>query len=231
MAVSRTLKQIQGRVVTCERCPELRTYCEKVAREKRRAYANEDYWGKPVPAFGDHRARILLVGLAPGAHGANRTGRMFTGDRSGDFLYAALNRAGMANQPVATSRDDGLRLSGVYITASLRCAPPGNKPTADQLNACRTYLVDEIRILQPRVILCLGGISWNTTLRAMAGLGCEIPTPKPKFGHGCELVLEEAMLLGCYHVSQQNTFTGRLTEAMVDAILKRARQFADGRAG
>jgi len=154
---------------------------------------------------------------------------MFTGDRSGDFLYAALHRAGMASQPTATSCDDGLQLSGVYITASLRCAPPGNKPTANQLNTCRPYIQDEIRILRPAVILCLGGIGWDATLRALTDVGCEMPRPKPKFGHGCEVALQQAKLLGCYHVSQQNTFTGRLTESMLDEILQRAQQMADGR--
>ncbi len=175
-----------------------------------------------MPAFGDHRARILIVGLAPAAHGANRTGRMFTGDRSGDFLYAALYRVGLANQPNSTDREDGLRLKGVYITAPLRCAPPGNKPTPTQLAKCASYLLEELAAIRPAVIIALGGIGWNATLRTLQQAGVEVPRPRPRFAHGTECALGSTVLLGCYHVSQQNTFTGRLTEAMMDTLLARA---------
>lgn len=220
----RSLHVLHERIISCERCPELRAYCAEVGRAKRRAYENDTYWARPVPGFGDPRARIMIVGLAPAAHGANRTGRMFTGDRSGDFLYAALHRAGFANQPHATHRDDGLQLTGVYIAAALRCAPPANKPTVQQLANCRPHLVDELRLLKPRAIIALGAIGWNAALPALAERGIEIPKPKPKFAHGAEVSIGEITLLGCYHVSQQNTFTGRLTEPMLDRVLKRARQ-------
>lgn len=212
----------------CRRCPELREYCAHIAREKRRAFRDWTYWGRPVPGFGDERAKIIIVGLAPAAHGANRTGRMFTGDRSGDFLYAALHRAGLANQARATHRGDGLALRGVYITAALRCAPPANRPTAAQLANCSPYLRDEIRLLCPAVLVCLGAIAWNAALAALRDGGLAIPRPKPKFAHGRELSLASVALLGCYHVSQQNTFTGRLTEVMLDSILRRARAIVEG---
>ncbi|HRP63254.1 MAG TPA: uracil-DNA glycosylase [Phycisphaerales bacterium] len=216
------LRVLQESIVACTRCPELRAYCDDVARTKRRAYEDWDYWGKPVPGFGDENAKIMIVGLAPGAHGANRTGRMFTGDRSGDFLYAALHRAGFANQPHSVSRDDGLSLRGVYISAAVRCAPPANKPTPTQRANCLPYLVEEIRLLKPRVLVCLGSIGWDAALTALREVGRVIPTPRPKFGHAREITLGEIALLGCYHVSQQNTFTGRLTEPMIDAVLRRA---------
>lgn len=167
------------------------------------------------------------MGLAPGAHGANRTGRMFTGDRSGDFLYAALHRVGLANQPDSTHRDDGLKLTNVYITAAQHCAPPANKPTASQLRACRSYLVDELRLLQPRVVLCLGGIAWKAALSALADRGDAMPRPLPSFAHAAEHRIGQITLLGSYHVSQQNTFTGRLTEPMFDAVLNRAKSLAE----
>lgn len=222
----RSLSVLEQSIPRCRRCPELREYCAQVAHEKRRAFADWKYWGKPVPSFGDRQARILIVGLAPAAHGANRTGRMFTGDRSGDFLYAGLHRAGLANQPQAEHRDDGLRLSGVYITAALRCAPPGNKPTANQLADCRSYLVEEFGVLRPAVIICLGAIAWNAVLAALGNAECEIPRPKPKFSHGAVCRLQQTTLVGCYHVSQQNTFTGRLTERMLDDVLLRAKALA-----
>ena len=181
-----------------------------------------------MPGFGDHRARILIIGLAPAAHGANRTGRMFTGDRSGDFLYAGLFRAGLANQTRSTDRDDGLSLKGVYITAPLRCAPPGNKPTPSQLANCAPYLHEELSIVRPAVIIALGGIGWNATLRALDATGVAVGRPRPRFAHGAVCPLGSTVLLGCYHVSQQNTFTGRLTEAMMDALLARARAIAEG---
>ena len=211
-------------IITCRRCPRLTAYREEVARTKRRAYADQDYWGRPVPCFGDFQARLLLVGLAPGAHGANRTGRMFTGDRSGDFLYAALYRAGFASQPQSTHRGDGLTLHGACITAAGRCAPPKNRPTAAELANCLPYLEAELRLLsEVRVILALGGIAFDYTLRALRNLGIRLPRPKPKFAHGAEIPLGRYTLLGCYHPSQQNTFTGRLTPEMMDAVLQRAR--------
>jgi uracil-DNA glycosylase family 4 len=202
-----------------------------VAREKRAAYADWDYWGRPVPGFGDRRAWLLVVGLAPAAHGANRTGRMFTGDRSGDFLYAALHRAGLASGPTSTARDDGLRLTGAYITAALRCAPPGNQPTAEERANCREYLEAELDILipSPRVILALGGYAFNHVLRILRDRGVEVPRPAPKFGHGAIVELVDAPhLIGSYHPSQQNTFTGKLTPEMLDAVLARARDLGRG---
>ena len=213
-------------VSSCASCPELRTYCNQIALAKRRAFMHCTYWAKPVPSFGDRQAKIMIIGLAPAAHGANRTGRMFTGDRSGDFLYAALHRAGLANQPTSRDRDDGLKLAGVYITAAARCAPPQNKPTALQLERCRRFLVEEFALLQPRVLMCLGGIAWNATLAALRELPAKLPKPLPKFSHGAECELERFTMLGCYHVSQQNTFTGRLTERMIDAVVNRAKSIA-----
>lgn len=224
----RSLTQISRAITRCRRCPELREYCAEVGRVKRKAYADWIYWAKPVPGFGDLKAKIIIVGLAPGAHGANRTGRMFTGDRSGDFLYTALHRAGLANQPDATDLDDGLRLKGVYITAAQRCAPPGNKPTAAQLGNCSSYLHEEMRALQPRVVIALGGIGWSASLKALAEVGRSAPSPKPKFGHGVAIELDGIHLLGCYHVSQQNTFTGRLTGPMIDKVLERAKAVGGG---
>jgi uracil-DNA glycosylase family 4 len=220
------LPVIQDRVVRCRSCPELREYCREVAATPRKSYADWTYWGRPVPAFGDGRAWLLIVGLAPAAHGANRTGRMFTGDRSGDFLYAALHRAGLANQARSVGRDDGLRLRGVYITAALRCAPPANRPQAEQLTRCRPFLVEELETLRPPVTLCLGGIAWDATCRALQTLGVALPRPKPRFGHGVEQPLGWTTVLGSYHVSQQNTFTGRLTEPMLDRVLDRAAAIA-----
>ena len=220
--MKRSLTVLASAIPRCTRCPELRAYCAEVARTRRRAFADWEYWGRPVSPFGDHRARIMILGLAPAAHGGNRTGRMFTGDRSGDFLYAALHRAGLANQPTSVSRDDGLKLRGVYISAALRCAPPANKPTPRQLDNCRPYLIDELRLLQPRAIVCLGSIAWNAALASVNARGFALPRPRPKFGHAAEVNIGETTLLGCYHVSQQNTFTGRLTPAMLDGVLRRA---------
>lgn len=225
----RSLKVLELAIPRCTRCPELRAYCAEVATTRRRAFADWTYWGQPVPGFGDRRAKIMIVGLAPAAHGGNRTGRVFTGDRSGDFLYAALDRAGLANQPTSVSRDDGLHLRGVYITAALRCAPPGNKPMPRQLDNCRPYLIEELQKLQPRVIIGLGSIAWNATLLAMAACGFALSRPRPKFSHGTEVVVGNTTLLGCYHVSQQNTFTGRLTPTMLDEVLRRAQAIASER--
>ncbi len=213
---------------------------ESVAREKRRAFRDWTYWGRPVPAFGDPAARILALGLAPAAHGANRTGRMFTGDRSGDFLYAALHRAGFASQPLSESVGDGLRLRDIFITAAVRCAPPGNRPLPSEVARCAGFLERELNYLpRVKIILCLGGLAFRAALDLARNLGYALPKPLPKFGHGVEIVLEPRphgavasaplTLLGCYHPSQQNTFTGRLTPALIDAVLSRARQLVSGR--
>jgi uracil-DNA glycosylase family 4 len=199
---------------------------EQVAREKRAAYRDYTYWGRPVPAFGDPEARVFVVGLAPAAHGANRTGRMFTGDRSGDWLYRALHRAGFANQPGSTDRTDGLRLSDLLVTAAVRCAPPANKPTTDERDTCRQWLEAELdRMPQVEVIVTLGQLAWNQTLRILGDRGVPVPRPRPRFGHGAEMSLDGGpVVLGSYHPSQQNTFTGKLTEHMFDAVWARARE-------
>jgi uracil-DNA glycosylase family 4 len=217
----RALAALQERITSCRACPRLVAWREDVAVTKRAAFADEDYWGRPVPGFGDPDAWLLLVGLAPAAHGANRTGRMFTGDRSGDWLYAALHRAGFANQPTSTARDDGLALDGAYVTAAVRCAPPANKPTPAERDACRPFLVEELALLDGvQVIVALGGFGWDAALAAVGGV-----RPKPRFGHCAETVLPDGrVLLGSYHPSQQNTFTGRLTEAMLDDVFRRARE-------
>jgi uracil-DNA glycosylase family 4 len=220
---ARALRALEKRVVGCERCPELRAYCAAVARDKRRAFADQEYWGKPVPGFGDPKARIWILGLAPAAHGGNRTGRVFTGDRSGDFLFAALHRAGLANQPTSFARDDGLALKDTWISAALRCAPPANKPKPHELDNCSVHVDDEWDALEHvRVIVCLGGIAWDAALRLFARKGIAVPRPRPRFAHDAEVALGGRALLGCYHVSQQNTFTGRLTPAMIDRRLERA---------
>jgi uracil-DNA glycosylase family 4 len=210
-------------IVACRKCPRLVRWREQVAREKRAAYRAEEYWGKPVPGFGDAQARVLVIGLAPAAHGGNRTGRVFTGDRSGDWLYAALYRAGLANQPTSTHRGDGLRLRGCYVAACVRCAPPDNKPTIHERDQCLPYLVEELRLLKRvRVLVCLGGFAWDGALRVLRALGYA-GKPRPHFGHGAEAVVGPYTLLGCYHPSQQNTFTGRLTEKMLDGVMQKAR--------
>ena len=206
----------------CRACPRLVEWRERVANDRRAAFRDEIYWGRPVPGFGDPNARVVIVGLAPAAHGANRTGRMFTGDRSGDFLYAALHRTGFANQPTSTHRDDGLRLRDVWITAPVRCAPPANKPTVDERDSCRPWLERELALLDARVFVALGAFA----LQALCGiLGA---APRPRFAHGGETALADGRwVLASYHVSQQNTFTGRLTEAMLDQVLQRARTLLD----
>jgi len=227
----RELARLHASVIACERCPALRDYCSRVAREKRRAYADWDYWGRPVPGFGDALARIWILGLAPAAHGGNRTGRVFTGDRSGDFLYAALHRARLANQSEATSRDDGLSLRDVYVSAAARCAPPANRPARDELARCSSYLDAELSLLaRVRVIVCLGGIAWNAALDVLKRSGRAELARRPPFAHGAELAAAGVTMIGSYHVSQQNTFTGRLTAAMFDAVLARAREIARARA-
>jgi uracil-DNA glycosylase family 4 len=235
MTREQALLALQDEIVQCRRCPRLVEWRETVAREKRASFRDETYWGRPVPSFGDPSARILIVGLAPAAHGANRTGRMFTGDRSGDWLYRSLHRAGLANQPEATSRDDGLELRRVWITAMAHCAPPANKPTVAERDACRPWLERELELLAPelRCIVALGGLAWNQLLRVAADQGWAVPSPRPKFGHGEEVSIGPptpgatgCLLLGSYHPSQQNTFIGRLTEPMFDAIWSRAAQLA-----
>jgi uracil-DNA glycosylase family 4 len=224
------LATLTDEVSACRRCPRLVAWREQVARERRAAFASEDYWGRPLPGFGDPTARVLVLGLAPAAHGANRTGRMFTGDRSGDFLFAALCRNGFANQPTSRARDDGLRLRGAWITAAVRCAPPGNRPTPGERDACLPWSVRELRVLgNVRVLLCLGGFAWDAGLRLIdAADGGRAPRrPRRRFAHGAEMEAEPYSLLGCYHPSQQNTFTGRLTEPMIDAVLQRAGELAD----
>jgi uracil-DNA glycosylase family 4 len=217
------LAQLERQVVSCTRCPRLVQWRQEVARTKRAAFAQEEYWGRPIPGFGDPAARLLVLGLAPAAHGGNRTGRIFTGDRSGDWLFAALWRAGYASQPTSVSRDDGLTLRDCFVTASVRCAPPANRPLPSERDNCLPYLGRELDLLPARVILCLGSFAWDVALRALAAGGTALPRPRPRFGHGAEAQVGEQALLGCYHPSQQNTFTGKLTEAMLDAILARAR--------
>lgn len=225
---ARDLAALEARVVECRACPRLVEWREQVAREKRAAFADWDYWGRPAPGFGDPGARIVVLGLAPAAHGANRTGRVFTGDRSGDFLYAALHRAGLANQALAVSRDDGLELRGAWVTAAVRCAPPANKPTTAERDRCLPWTVEELRLLaDARVVLCLGQFAWDAALRLRVAAGAPAARPKPRFGHGAEFDDGGWLpMLGCFHVSQQNTFTGRLTEGMIDGVLRRAREIA-----
>jgi len=230
------LERVGAEVVRCKRCPRLVEYREHIGRVKRRAYRDQEYWARPVPAFGDPAARLLIVGLAPAAHGANRTGRMFTGDRSGLWLYRALHRAGFASQPESTGRDDGLRLRGAYVTAACRCAPPDNRPSREELSTCRPFLVREIEALHARaargrrslVVLALGQIALATALDALRSTGVEIPRPLPRFGHLAEHPLPGRITLLCsYHPSQQNTQTGRLTEPMFDAVFTRAKALLD----
>jgi uracil-DNA glycosylase family 4 len=218
------LDRVNHRVAACRRCERLVAWREEVARVKRAAFRDEPYWGRPVPSFGDPEAWLLVVGLAPAAHGANRTGRMFTGDRSGDWLYRALHRAGLASQPWSISREDGLRLRGAYITAAVRCAPPGNRPTTSERENCREYLEAELDLLgNLRVVVALGGFGYGQALRILAGRGFELPTPRPGFAHGREIPLGSRLhVLASYHPSQQNTFTKRLTEPMFDRIWARA---------
>jgi uracil-DNA glycosylase family 4 len=218
------LRELGGEIAACRRCPRLVAWREQVAQERRAAFADQDYWGRPLPGFGDPAARLLVLGLAPAAHGANRTGRMFTGDRSGDFLFAALWRTGFANQPTSTGRADGLELRDTWISAAVRCAPPANRPTPLERDTCLSWSVRELELLeQVRVVLCLGAFAWDAALRLISTTGASTPRPRPRFGHGAELASERYALLGCYHPSQQNTFTGKLTEAMIDSVLLRAR--------
>lgn len=217
-----SLASLHRRIVRCERCPRLVKWREEVARVKRRAYRDEEYWGRPVPGFGDPKARLVIVGLAPGAHGANRTGRLFTGDRSGDFLYAALHRAGFANQPTSTHRQDGLELRDCFITCPVRCVPPDNKPNPEEIRSCRPFLREELELLRPRAYLALGSLAWTATLDFLSW-----EKPFPKFGHGQRLQRDGIFVAASFHVSQQNTQTGRLTEAMFDQVLNGLRSLLD----
>jgi uracil-DNA glycosylase len=219
-----SLEELAVEIHACGRCPRLVEWREASAAAPPRRFQGEDYWARPVSGFGDPEARLAIVGLAPAAHGANRTGRMFTGDRSGDWLYAALHRAGYANQPESTRSDDGLRLDGAYIAAVVRCAPPANRPTPAERDNCLPYLARDLALLERcQTIVTLGSFAWDGTLRALRDLGAVAPRPKPRFGHGAETRVANWNMLGCYHPSQQNTFTGRLTEPMLDAVFARAR--------
>jgi uracil-DNA glycosylase family 4 len=225
------LRALNEEIVACRKCPRLVAYREKVAREKRRAFREWTYWGKPVPGFGDPQAELLILGLAPGAHGSNRTGRMFTGDRSGDFLYAALHKAGFANQPTSLHRDDGLQLANAYITATIRCAPPENKPLPEEILNCRGYLEREIEILQPKAVLALGKIAWDGYLDILKLRGIIPSRAAYVFALGAEAKLPPPCprLFGVYHPSQQNTQTGRVTPRMYASALRRISRFLEGR--
>ncbi len=217
-------------IVDCRRCPRLVEWRETVAVDKRAAVVDEEYWGKPVPGFGDPHAGVVVVGLAPAAHGANRTGRMFTGDRSGDWLYRAMWRTGFANQPESSGRDDGLRLSGAWVTAPVRCAPPQNKPTIDERDACAAWLDRELAILAPSVLVALGDFAYRSIWRYLSDTDHDVPRPRPRFAHGLEVgILGGPVVLASFHPSQQNTFTGRLTEEMLDRVFRRARELVDQR--
>jgi uracil-DNA glycosylase len=222
------LVALTDEIVACCRCPRLVEWRERVAREKVARFRDETYWGRPVPGFGDPDARILLVGLAPAAHGGNRTGRVFTGDASGDFLWAGLHRAGLADRPSSRRADDGLTLTDVYIAAAVRCAPPANKPTPDERDNCAPYLARELGLLdRVRVLVALGAYGWDAALRAMASNGARpSAATKPRFGHGAQVAVGRYVLLGTYHPSQQNTFTGKLTPAMLDEVVARAKEVA-----
>jgi uracil-DNA glycosylase family 4 len=223
-----SLESLATEIVECRRCPRLVEWREKVAADPPRRYRGEEYWARPLPGFGDPSARVMVLGLAPAANGGNRTGRVFTGDRSGDWLYAALHRAGFANQAGSVHRDDGLELRGAYVTAVNRCPPPANKPTPVERDNCLPYLVRELALLEnARVIVALGSYAWDGALRALGAAGQELPRPKPRFAHGAEAQVGRFALLGCFHPSQQNTFTGRLTEPMLDATFARARELAE----
>lgn len=220
------IAQLNQKITRCRLCPRLVAWREQVAREKRAAFRDETYWGRPLPGFGAPNAAVLICGLAPAAHGGNRTGRVFTGDRSGDWLFDALYRAGFANQPTSTHRDDGLFLNDAYISACVRCVPPANRPTTDERDTCSRYLeADFLLLRRVKVVVCLGAFAWDGVLRVLRRLGY-VPPRRPRFGHGGETAVGPYLLLGCYHPSQQNTFTGRLTKPMLDAVFARARELA-----
>jgi uracil-DNA glycosylase family 4 len=219
------LTRLEQRITRCTKCPRLVAWREQAAADPPRRYRGERYWARPVPGFGDAAARIVVIGLAPAQHGGNRTGRVFTGDRSGDWLFASLHRTGFANQPTSVAPGDGLRLRDCFISAVVRCAPPANKPTTEERDTCLPYLTEELRLLaRARVLVALGAFAWDGALRALAAAGHAAPKPKPRFGHGAEAAIGPYVLLGSYHVSQQNTFTGKLTEEMLDAVFARARE-------
>jgi uracil-DNA glycosylase len=223
------LAALEAEVVECRACPRLVAWREQVARERRASFAHEEYWGRPVPGFGDPDARVLVFGLAPAAHGGNRTGRVFTGDRSGDWLFGAMHRAGLANQATSTGLDDGLELHDTWIAAAVRCAPPANRPTPQERDTCLPWTVRELELL-PRlsVVVCLGGFAWDAALRLRAAAGLVNPRPRPRFGHDVLFDPGDRLpLLGCFHPSQQNTFTGKLTEGMMEAVFARARALAE----
>ncbi|MDD9349746.1 uracil-DNA glycosylase [Mumia sp.] len=229
-----SLHDLDARVSVCRACPRLVAWREEVAVTKRRAFADEPYWGRPIPGWGDPEPKVLIVGLAPAAHGGNRTGRIFTGDRSGDWLFASLHRVGLAAKATSTHAGDGQRLLRARMVAAVRCAPPANKPTNDERDTCAPWLEEELREVLPsvRAIVALGGYGWDAALRTLGALGAVVPRPRPKFGHGVEVTLPKpsggtVQLLGCFHPSQQNTFTGRLTEPMLDAVMIRAKEVGD----
>jgi uracil-DNA glycosylase family 4 len=219
------LADLETEIVNCFRCPRLVAWREQVAHEKVARFRDETYWGRPVPGFGDPGARILIVGLAPAAHGGNRTGRVFTGDASGDFLWSAMHEVGLADRPASRRRDDGLTLIDARVAAAVRCAPPANKPTIEERENCAPYLVREMRALgDARVVVALGQYGWDAALRTLVALGASLPRPRPRFGHGAEATIDRWTLLGSYHPSQQNTFTGVLTKPMLVQVLARARE-------
>ena len=228
-ATSGPATALERDIVSCRRCPRLVAWREQSAADPPRRFRGQEYWAKPIPGFGGPDPRILLVGLAPAAHGANRTGRVFTGDRAGDWLFASLHRTGIANQPQSLHSGDGLSLDGAWISAVVRCAPPANRPTPAERDNCLPYLERELeQMTRLRVIVALGGFAWDGALRALRATGRSVPVPKPKFGHGTEAAIDGLLLIGCYHPSQQNTFTGRLTESMTDAVFSRAVQASSG---
>jgi uracil-DNA glycosylase family 4 len=228
MGDGRRLAVLTEEIVSCRRCPRLVAWREEAARKPPRRFAGQRYWARPLPGFGDPGGRVLIVGLAPAAHGGNRTGRIFTGDRSGDWLFASLHRTGYANRPISEHRGDGLRLEGAYIAAVNRCCPPGNRPTPQERDTCLPFLAQELDLLpEVRVLVALGSFAWDGALRAVARLGHPTPRPRPPFGHGAEAEIGSYTLVGTYHPSQQNTFTGVLTEEMLDAIFRRARSLAE----
>ena len=223
MSARAELADLTAEIVDCRACPRLVAWREQVAREKRASFRDDDYWGRPVPGFGDPRARVLVVGLAPAAHGGNRTGRVFTGDRSGDFLFASMHRTGFANQALSTGLDDGLQLHDCYIAAAVRCAPPANKPTPVERDTCRPFLVREIGLLaRLRVVVVLGSFGYEAAWASLRAAGFAMPSRRPRFGHGIEVDCGRVTIIGSYHPSQQNTFTGKLTEPMLDAVFARA---------
>jgi uracil-DNA glycosylase family 4 len=222
-----SLPALEREITDCRACPRLVAWREEVAVTKRASFADQEYWGRPVPGFGDPDATVVVLGLAPAAHGGNRTGRVFTGDRSGDWLFAALHAVGMANQPESVSRDDGLELVGCWVGAAVRCAPPANKPTPGERDECLPFAVRELALLtRARAIVCLGGFAWDAALRILTARGDRVPKPRPRFGHGAQAQVGGLELLGCYHPSQQNTFTGRLAPGMMEDVLRRARELA-----